>query len=281
VDAGGELEPLVALQPVVRAPQRHRRRAAADSPRCLRAAGGVGRSAGEPRHLHRRRARHVSRLCRLPAPGKWQHKIGDASGGIGNADLSRWPISESDVGRLPVGDEPGEGRLVLYARIDTLYGNVPFFVTHLNSAWGQSGPRQEQVVAEFMRQKDQDGYPPILTGDLNAPPDADDVRCLVGKAPPSLRGLVLGDAWAYARPLSPGRMWDRRNPHVAATFEPDTRIDYVFVGLPDSSGQGQVLDAELVGTERRTELASLFETQVPAAVVLGATVPCRPPSLTR
>ena len=216
-----------------------------------------------------------------PAPGKWQRKIGDASGGIGNADLSRWPISESDVGRLPVGDEPDEGRLVLYARIDTLYGNVPFFVTHLNSAWGQSGPRQEQVVAEFMRQKDQDGYPPILTGDLNAPPDADDVRCLVGKAPPSLRGLVLGDAWAYARPLSPGRMWDRRNPHVAATFEPDTRIDYVFVGLPDSSGQGQVLDAELVGTERRTELASLFETQVPAAVVLGATVPCRPPSLTR
>jgi endonuclease/exonuclease/phosphatase family metal-dependent hydrolase len=188
-----------------------------------------------------------------PAPGKWQRKIGDASVGIGNAVLSRWPISESDVGRLPAGDEPDEGRVVLYARIDTPYGNVPCFVTHLNAACGQSELRQEQVVAvaEFMRQKGQDGYPPILTGDLNAPPDADEVRCLVGKAPPPLRGFVLVDAWAYARPLLPGWTWDRRNPHVAATFEPDARIDYVFVGLPGSCGRGQVLDVELVGTERR------------------------------
>ena len=35
---------------------------------------------------------------------------------------------------------------------------------------------------------------------------------------------------SYARPLSPGWTWDRRNPHVVATFEPDARIDYVFMG---------------------------------------------------
>ena len=92
---------------------------------------------------------------------------------------------------------------------------------------------------------------PILTGDFNAPHDADEVRCLVGKAAPPIRGFVLADAWAYARPLSPGWTWDRRNPHMAATFEPDARIDYVFAGPPGSDGRGQVLDVDLVGTERR------------------------------
>ena len=54
--------------------------------------------------------------------------------GIGNAVLSRWPISESEIRRLPAGDEPDEGRVVLYARIDPPHGSVPFFATHLNSA---------------------------------------------------------------------------------------------------------------------------------------------------
>ena len=186
-----------------------------------------------------------------PAPGKWQRRIGDHGVGVGNAVLSRWPISESDVRRLPIGDEPDEGRTVLYARIDAPHGKVPIFVTHLNSGLGQSALRKEQLgsVAGFMRGKGQDGHPPILTGDFNAPPDADEVRCLVGKAPPPARGFVLADAWDYARPLEPGWTWNRRNPHVAATFEPDARIDYVFVGRPDGEGRGQVLDVGLVGTE--------------------------------
>lgn len=54
--------------------------------------------------------------------------------GIGNAVLSRWPISESKIRRLPAGDKPDVGRVVLYARIDPPHGSVPFFATHLNSA---------------------------------------------------------------------------------------------------------------------------------------------------
>jgi endonuclease/exonuclease/phosphatase family metal-dependent hydrolase len=186
-----------------------------------------------------------------PAPGKWQRRIGDDSVGVGDAVLSRWPIAESEVRRLPAGDEPDEGRTVLHARIDAPHASIPFLVTHLNSAWGQSALRQEQVraVAEFMLEKGEYAHPPILAGDFNAPPDADEVRCLVGKSPPPLRGFVLADAWAYARPLEPGWTWDRRNPHVAATFEPDARIDYVFVGPPGDDGLGQVLAAELFGTE--------------------------------
>jgi endonuclease/exonuclease/phosphatase family metal-dependent hydrolase len=186
-----------------------------------------------------------------PAPGKWHRRIGDTSVGVGDAVLSRWPISESEVGRLPAGDEPDEGRTILYARVEAPHASVPFFVTHLNSGWGQSALRKEQVgaIAGFIREKSRDSHPPILAGDFNAPPDADEVRCLVGKAPPPVRGFVMADAWDYARPLEPGWTWDRRNPHVAATFEPDARIDYVFVGPPGGDGLGQVLDAELFGTE--------------------------------
>jgi endonuclease/exonuclease/phosphatase family metal-dependent hydrolase len=186
-----------------------------------------------------------------PAPEKWQRRIRGASVGVGCAVLSRWPITESEIRRLPVGDEPDEGRTVLHTRIEAPRASVPFFVTHLNSAWGQSALRQEQVgaVARFMSEQDRIGHPPILTGDFNAPPDADEIRCLVGKTPPPVRGFVLADAWAYARPLEPGWTWDRRNPHVAATFEPDARIDYVFVGPPGGDGLGQVLDVELIGTE--------------------------------
>jgi endonuclease/exonuclease/phosphatase family metal-dependent hydrolase len=186
-----------------------------------------------------------------PAPEKWHRRIGDAGVGVGDAVLSRWPISESEVGRLPGGDEPDEGRTILHARVEAPHASVPFFVTHLNSGWGQSALRKEQVgaVARFIREKGRDGHSPILAGDFNAPPDADEVRCIVGKAPPPVRGFVLADAWDYARPLEPGWTWDRRNPHVAATFEPDARIDYVFVGPPGGDGLGQVLDAELFGTE--------------------------------
>ncbi len=185
-----------------------------------------------------------------PVPQKWQHRIGDATIGIGNAVLSRWPIIESDVRRLPAGDEPDEGRVGLYARIQSPSGSIPFFTTHLNTPWGQSALRQQQVrvIAEFVREKEGD-FPPILTGDFNAMPDYDEIRCLVGKTVPAAPGFVLLDAWSYARPLEPGWTWDRRNPHVAATLEPDARIDYVFVGLPGGDGRGHILDAELIGCE--------------------------------
>jgi len=61
--------------------------------------------------------------------------------------------------------------------------------------------------------------------------------------------VVLLDAWAYTRPLEPGWTWDRCNPLIAATLEPDARIDYVFVGSPDTRARGHILAAELVGAQ--------------------------------
>jgi endonuclease/exonuclease/phosphatase family metal-dependent hydrolase len=88
----------------------------------------------------------------------------------------------------------------------------------------------------------------VLTGDLNAEPDADEIRLLCGhKTAPVVPALVLVDAWRYADPAAPGDTWDRRNPHVRATYEPGARIDYVLVGVPGPRGIGHVVAARRTG----------------------------------
>jgi endonuclease/exonuclease/phosphatase family metal-dependent hydrolase len=121
----------------------------------------------------------------------------------------------------------------LSAVVETPMGTIPFVTTQLSSAVGQSALRCEQVRAltRFIA----DGTPvdanPILTGDFNAEPDSDEIRLLGGhKTAPPVPGLILIDAWLYADEAARPWTWDRRNPAVAATGEPNARIDYVFLG---------------------------------------------------
>ncbi|NNN36227.1 endonuclease, partial [Streptomyces sp. S3(2020)] len=51
------------------------------------------------------------------APERWQRRIGDPAVDIGNAVLSRWPLLEQDVLRLPAPPDLDDGRLALYARL--------------------------------------------------------------------------------------------------------------------------------------------------------------------
>ena len=86
-----------------------------------------------------------------------------------------------------------------------------------------------------------DGLPPVVTGDLNAVPESDEVRLLEGfLTEPAVPDLLLVDAWRYAAPGDRGITWSRANPHAAVTGEPDARIDYVLVGTP--RGAGSALD---------------------------------------
>ena len=88
----------------------------------------------------------------------------------------------------------------------------------------------------------------VLTGDMNAEPDSDEMRLLGGhKTAPSEPGLVLVDAWRYADPALRPWTWDRANPHVAATMEPSARIDYILVGPPRSDGRGHVRSIRRIG----------------------------------
>jgi endonuclease/exonuclease/phosphatase family metal-dependent hydrolase len=172
---------------------------------------------------------------------------GDA---IGNAIASRWPIGRTEVRPLP-GEETGERRSIVGALVEAPGGVVPFFATHLN--WkldhGHVRERQVLVVAEFVhafaRQAPAGALPPVLVGDFNAEPDSTEVRFLCGLASLGGRSVYFLDAWRVARPADRGATWDNRNRFAALSFEPDRRIDYVFVGLPDAGGRGRVDAAAL------------------------------------
>ncbi|MBC2907226.1 endonuclease/exonuclease/phosphatase family protein [Streptomyces cupreus] len=156
-----------------------------------------------------------------PAPERWRRRIGDPSVDIGNAVLSRRPMEETGVLRLPVPPELDDGRLALYART----GPVSFFTAHLTSAPTATAVRHQQAaaLAEFARR---DGTV-IITGDFNAEPDSEELR---------LFRRHFRDAWSEADPATPAATWDwdPELPYRPAGSQQGARIDYVHLGGPGS-----------------------------------------------
>ncbi|MGW7363305.1 endonuclease/exonuclease/phosphatase family protein [Streptomyces sp. NPDC054841] len=187
-----------------------------------------------------------------PAPQRWRRRIGDATVDIGNAVLSRWPVVDQDVVRLPAPEDIDDGRLGLYARLDAPHHQVPFFTAHLTSVAHASAVRCRQVetLAHFVADHSQGtAFPPVVTGDFNAFPDSDEIRLLGGyKTAPAVPGLVLFDAWEYAEPATtPPPTWDAANPYVAAGFGPSARVDHIHVGPPGPGGIGHVRSVRRAG----------------------------------
>ena len=168
---------------------------------------------------------------------------------IGNAVLSRWPIVAVEEVELPTGGL-GERRVAVCARVAAPTGVLSFVTTHLTYRPGGSAIRLEQVraLAGFVAEQAGDcAYPPVVTGDLNAEPTSDELRLLGGLlTAPAVPDLVLLDAWRYAPPEDPGFTWDRRNGYQQHSIIPDSRIDYVLVGLP-LHDRGRIETARLGG----------------------------------
>ena len=184
-----------------------------------------------------------------PSPGEgWRRRLPGSTAGVGNAVISRWPIAETAICHLMSED----GRNVLHAAIDAPGGRLDVFTTQFSPEPYESAARVRQVqdTLRFVVQQSTGAYPPILTGDLGAEADSDEVRLLGGqKTKPYLPKRVLIDAWRYAETPTDGWTWDRRNPYVQATFEPSARIDYIFVGPPAADGRGHVERVALVGDQ--------------------------------
>lgn len=168
---------------------------------------------------------------------------------LGNAVLSRWPISGHEITRLH--DEKGaeELRVVLHASIAAPFAPLPVFCTHLNYKPFHSHIRQRQVkdVLAVIDRARPWRFPPILCGDFNAEPMSDEIRMITGLTTSPVPGLALLDAWAVCHPDKLGFTWNTENPFVAETHEPNRRIDYIFAGLPTHSGAGQFLDCRIAG----------------------------------
>ena len=189
-------------------------------------------------------------------PSSFQRRSGESHVGVGNAVLSRWPITRSLVRHLPDGAGEGRGRVAVLAVVDHPAGPVPVVTTHLASAPHLSALRCEQVrsLAAFVAEHALgEEHPPVVTGDMNADADSDELRLLGGwKTAPAVPGLVLVNAWAHADPRDPGHTWTPRNPHVAASGSPGARIDHVRVGgqgHPAALGRGRVCAVRVTGDE--------------------------------
>ena len=167
---------------------------------------------------------------------------------FGNAVLSRFPVMRSTCRPLPDGrqDEP---RSVLHCVLATPWGQVPVFVTHL--AWREdAGPdrvRQVRALVQIVDElcpPDAEGFPPVLLGDLNAGPEADEIRYLTGPSSPPSPDARFVDAWTHGG-VGPGYTFDPVNPFAALNEEPARRIDYILVRGPGDAGPGRPRDPRL------------------------------------
>ncbi len=163
---------------------------------------------------------------------------------FGNAILSRHKILDARTFRLP-GADSGETRSLLYALVETPWGRLPMFCTHLNWKLHHGGVRIKQV--QYLSERifvlapvEADFLPPVLVGDFNADPESDEIRFLKGQHPLDGRSVYFADAWSYAEG-GPGHTWSRQNAFALKAGEPSRRIDYVFVRGPDKKMRGEPL----------------------------------------
>ena len=168
---------------------------------------------------------------------------------FGNALLSRYPILEERTFRLPDGGS-GEGRSLLYALVESPLGRLPVFVTHLNWKFHEGNVRLQQVayIAERISALAPEGaglLPPVLMGDFNAEPEADEIRYLRGLHTHQGKSVFFADAWLYGGDGSPGYTFARDNDYAAPHREYSRRIDYIFVRGPDAELRGEPVNARL------------------------------------
>lgn len=128
------------------------------------------------------------------------------SGPIGNAILSRFPVTTWSNTHLPVAGGR-EQRGLLHAAINVDGTTISVYSTHFDQGAGTARMAQARATAQILAA---DPYPKILGGDLNAGP---------GTAPLQvLRAAGLGDAWAVG--TGAGNTVPARSPR--------NRIDYVL-----------------------------------------------------
>jgi endonuclease/exonuclease/phosphatase family metal-dependent hydrolase len=169
---------------------------------------------------------------------------------MGNAILSRFPLLETRSARLPDAGT-SERRVIGHALIDTPWGRLPMFVTHFNWRPDHGFARLKQAIfsAAWIDEVAPPGagtLPPVLVGDLNAEPDADEIRFLRGYGVQEGKSVYFADAWVYGGDGSQGATFDRKNDYARRTCEPPRRIDYILVRGPDPERRGEPLVAKVV-----------------------------------
>ena len=163
----------------------------------------------------------------------------------GTLIASRWPVSRSDLVKLP-STERGKAfpRALQAAEIEApepigtlLFINPkPHYEPHMEL----EREMQAVAVADYIeRNADPNGFPPIVAGDLDATPEASSIRFLTGLQSLYGRSTYFVDAWKAAGNEGPGYTWACENALVAEVAERIVRekehrrrLDYILVGAP-------------------------------------------------
>jgi len=169
----------------------------------------------------------------------------------GMAILSKWPVLDSQGLVLPSmpSDDGSRDCKVMRACFDGPRGAVDVYNTHLSWRPEESAVRQEQVTAivELVRDSHCGSIPPIICGDFNAIPTADEIRMLTGEAPVPVDGFYFFDAWRAGGHTDAGFTWDNQNPLTNKALQSNRRLDYILVGEPAVNAAGHILKAEHIG----------------------------------
>ncbi|MGZ3424352.1 MAG: endonuclease/exonuclease/phosphatase family protein [Polyangiales bacterium] len=164
---------------------------------------------------------------------------------FGNAILSRWPIVRQEVLPLPAAGD-GEPRCLLFAEIDSPFGRIPFFCTHLNWMMHEGHVREEQVrfvVDQVRALAGRGDFPAIVVGDFNAEPESDEMRFMRGLCSLGRKSVYFADCFLLAGEGEAATFSPKTNPFAWHSLEPERRIDYVYVRGPDVMGRGKPLSA--------------------------------------
>lgn len=167
--------------------------------------------------------------------GAFGRSYSELGGAFGNAVLTRGAIVSADVHNLPSSGEP-RSILVTTIRIDG--GTIDFDVAHVAS-WGglNSSIRAKQLDCAG-RHVRASRYPHILTGDFNAPPEADEIQEF------RRTSTTLAIAGEHLGPTQ--RVMKKR-------------IDYIFADLGWQVRDARVLD--IGPSDHRPVIAELIHAQ--------------------
>lgn len=183
----------------------------------------------------------AAELARLTGFNVFYGKAMDFQGGAyGQALLSRWPLDETRVHRLP-NPSQREPRIAVSALVRPPHLK-PFRVigTHLDAGredvdrWAQAGDLMDLFVG--------DSHPTLLVGDLNSRPDSRVVTFLLEK-------------WTDASAQTPA--------YTVSAKKPSARIDYIlYRSAPQWRVKSSVVLPEAVASDHRPLLVE-FEASGP------------------
>lgn len=190
---------------------------------------------------------YAERLHRATGVRWRHHHSAGRDGGWGNAILTRHPIVSTSVRRLAVGAD----RSVAQATVAVNGSRVNVFATHLDS--GDNARNRASQAKELLAFVAGFPAPRIVTGDMNAGPDAGEIQPLFSS---------LEDAWLAAVYRGTARAYPANPPH-RYTRTRRSRLDYIFTSRDVTTRECAIPDLR---DPSKTDVETKLRTQDDAGV---------------